>query len=143
MLPTPSPGLSPFLTDAEPIELPVAHGEGKFVVGSGRSYSSHLETSRGSSCLRYSDVGRASLTTSLPRQPQRINQRSVAGLCDPSGQIFGLMPHPERFTSTSIHHPRNGPAAASRSTTLVTVFRIFRNAVLGTLGQLTGRKTQP
>ncbi len=29
----------------------------------------------------------------------------IAGLCDPSGRVLGLMPHPERFTDIT-HHPR-------------------------------------
>ena len=30
---------------------------------------------------------------------------AVAGVCDPTGRIFGLMPHPERFVR-ALHHPR-------------------------------------
>ena len=30
---------------------------------------------------------------------------AIAGLCDPTGRIFGLMPHPERFVDL-LHHPR-------------------------------------
>jgi len=29
----------------------------------------------------------------------------IAGLCDPSGRVMGLMPHPERFVDIT-HHPR-------------------------------------
>jgi phosphoribosylformylglycinamidine synthase len=28
---------------------------------------------------------------------------AVAGVCDPSGRIFGLMPHPERFVTREQH----------------------------------------
>ncbi|MFM9168651.1 MAG: phosphoribosylformylglycinamidine synthase subunit PurQ, partial [Phycisphaerales bacterium] len=24
--------------------------------------------------------------------------RRIAGICDPSGLVFGMMPHPERYT---------------------------------------------
>ncbi|MEO0513850.1 MAG: phosphoribosylformylglycinamidine synthase subunit PurQ, partial [Planctomycetota bacterium] len=30
--------------------------------------------------------------------------RDIAGVCDPTGLVFGLMPHPERFL-----HPTNHP----------------------------------
>jgi phosphoribosylformylglycinamidine synthase len=49
----------------------------------------------------------------------------VAGLCDPSGRIFGLMPHPERYVDP-LHHPRwtrLGPKPEGDG------LRIFRNAV--------------
>jgi phosphoribosylformylglycinamidine synthase len=28
---------------------------------------------------------------------------NIAGICDPSGRIFGLMPHPERFLDPTNH----------------------------------------
>ena len=105
----PTPGLSPFLTDAEPIELPVAHGEGKFVMTQGNSIA-HLAAA-GQVVLRYADADGQPATT-FPANPNG-STGAIAGLCDPSGRIFGLMPHPERFVE-SIHHP-NGPAAACRS----------------------------
>src|SRR4051794_12380968 len=49
----PSPGLSPFVADAEPIELPVAHGEGKFVTADTAALSA-LEAA-GQVVLRYVD----------------------------------------------------------------------------------------
>jgi phosphoribosylformylglycinamidine synthase len=33
------------------------------------------------------------------------SQADVAGICDPSGRVFGLMPHPEAFVYRE-HHPR-------------------------------------
>ncbi len=29
----------------------------------------------------------------------------IAGICDPSGRVMGLMPHPERFVDIT-HHPQ-------------------------------------
>jgi phosphoribosylformylglycinamidine synthase len=117
----PSPGLSPFLTDAEPFELPVAHGEGKFVL-SDRSALAALEDS-GQVVLRYVDAdGKA--TDAYPANPNG-SEGAVAGLCDPTGRIFGLMPHPERHVDP-LDHPRwtrRGPAAEGDG------LRIFRNAV--------------
>ena len=65
----------------------------------------------------------------LPRQPQRLAW-AVAGLCDPSGRIFGLMPHPERHVDP-LHHPRwtrLGPKLEGDG------MRIFRNAVAAVRG---------
>lgn len=97
----PQPGLSPFITDAAPIELPVAHGEGKFLLDDPKALAT-LE-SAGQVVLRYVDASGAA-TQKYPANPNGT-PGAVAGLCDPTGRIFGLMPHPERFIDP-IHHPR-------------------------------------
>jgi phosphoribosylformylglycinamidine synthase len=110
----PTPGISPFLTDAEPIELPVAHGEGQYVAA---------DTAAGRVVLRYIDEsGRP--TERYPYNPNG-SPGGVAGLCDATGRIFGLMPHPERHVDP-LHHPRwtrRGPKSEGDG------LRIFRNAV--------------
>jgi phosphoribosylformylglycinamidine synthase len=117
----PTPGLSPLLTDDEPIELPVAHGEGKFVVRDPSTLPA-LESS-GQVVLRYADAsGRP--TQDYPANPNG-SLGAVAGVCDPTGRVFGLMPHPERHIDP-LHHPRwtrRGPAAEGDG------LRLFRNAV--------------
>src|SRR4051794_5825286 len=61
-----TPGLSPFVTGDEPVELPVAHGEGKFLLADPRGLSA-LESS-GQVVLRYvDDSGRP--TESYPANP--------------------------------------------------------------------------
>src|SRR3954451_25491087 len=50
----PTPGRSPFVTGSEPIELPVAHGEGKFLLAEPTALSA-LE-SAGQVVLRYVDA---------------------------------------------------------------------------------------
>ena len=53
--------------------------------------------------MKYADQsGRP--TDDYPANPNG-SVRAVAGLCDPTGRIFGLMPHPERFIEPW-HHPR-------------------------------------
>ena len=98
---TSKPGLSPFLTDDEPLELPVAHGEGKFVAARPEAIA-HVE-STGQVVLRYADAAN-NPATSFPANPNG-STGAIAGLCDPTGRIFGLMPHPERHVQ-SIHHPQ-------------------------------------
>jgi phosphoribosylformylglycinamidine synthase len=81
--------------------LPVRHGEGKFVI---RDAGALRELRRNRQIvLRYADErGRA--TNEYPANPNGSVQ-AVAGICDPSGLIFGLMPHPEAY-----HSPFNHPA---------------------------------
>ena len=119
----PRPGHSPFVSFAEPIELPVAHGEGKFLT-SEPVLLDRLEGS-GQIVLFYSDLaGRP--TQNYPANPNG-SAGSVAGACDPTGRIFGLMPHPERFIDPW-QHPRwtrRGPNQYPEGDGL----RIFRSAI--------------
>ncbi len=118
---TPTPGKSPFLATADVIELPVAHGEGKFLTPLPADID-ELERN-GQVILQYADVeGRPTLH--YPENPNG-SYKAVAGLCDPSGRIFGLMPHPERYIDP-LHHPRwtrLGPKAEGDG------LRLFRGAV--------------
>jgi phosphoribosylformylglycinamidine synthase subunit PurQ / glutaminase len=118
----PRPGLSPFVSFTEPIELPVAHGEGKLVTSDAAALDG-LERA-GRIILQYADdKGRP--TDQYPANPNG-SPRGAAGLCDATGRIFGLMSHPERFIDPW-HHPRwtrraNPPAEGDG-------LRIFQSAV--------------
>ncbi|MFO0959521.1 MAG: phosphoribosylformylglycinamidine synthase subunit PurQ [Isosphaeraceae bacterium] len=112
-----TPGLSPFVTDDEPIELPSAHGEGKFLTADGAALGS------GQVVFRYLD-GSGQPTEQFPANPNG-SPGGVAGVCDPTGRILGLMPHPERNVDP-LHHPRWTRRPAS---TEGDGLRIFRNAV--------------
>jgi phosphoribosylformylglycinamidine synthase subunit PurQ / glutaminase len=97
----PRPGLSPFVAFDDPIELPVAHGEGKFLLADHGAMES-LDAA-GQIVLKYADEqGRP--TQEYPFNPNG-SSHAAAAVCDPTGRIFGLMPHPERFVS-ALHHPR-------------------------------------
>ncbi len=117
----PTPGLCPFVVDDRPIELPVAHGEGKYVAA-GPDALAALEAA-GQVVLRYADPdGRVAST--YPANPNG-SPGAVAGVCDPTGRIFGLMPHPERHVDP-LHHPRWTRLGLDREGDGL---RIFRNAV--------------
>ena len=93
-----------FLRGIDRMELPVAHAEGRFVA-SDTTTLDQLEAA-GQLCLRYLRRDGAFSTETLP-YPENPNgaQRNVAGVCDTTGQVFGLMPHPERYLEPT-HHPR-------------------------------------
>jgi phosphoribosylformylglycinamidine synthase len=81
-------------------DVPARHGEGKLVVESDGALA-RLE-SRGQVALRYADAaGRP--TESWPENPNG-SARGVAGICDATGRILGLMPHPDAFLYPW-HHP--------------------------------------
>jgi phosphoribosylformylglycinamidine synthase len=117
----PTPGRCPFVSDTEPMELPVAHGEGKFVAAQASTIPA-LE-SAGQVVLRYAERSGAP-TESYPANPNG-SQGAIAGLCDTTGRVFGLMPHPERYVDP-LHHPRwTRYGAKSEGDGL----RVFRSAV--------------
>jgi phosphoribosylformylglycinamidine synthase len=97
----PRPGLCPFVTFSEPIELPVAHGEGKFLTAD--PHAAESLDAQGRIVLKYADEHNRP-TQDYPANPNG-SARAAAAVCDPSGRIFGLMPHPERY-ALPIHHPR-------------------------------------
>jgi len=84
-----------FLQGLESLELPVAHAEGRFVVRSPAERSA-LEAA-GQLPLRYA-------AGSNPNGAEA----DVAGACDATGRVFGLMPHPERFVVATQHPAWHG-----------------------------------
>lgn len=119
----PRPGLSPFVGFDEPLDLPVAHGEGRFLTADPARMDA-LDR-EGRIVLKYAD-GDSRPTQEYPANPNG-SHRAAAGICDPTGRVFGLMPHPERFVSP-LHHPRwtrLGEALGTEGHGL----KIFRGAV--------------
>jgi len=116
--------LSPcvFTKGLEKICLPVRHGEGKFITAAPAIAKELSE--KGLACLHYTDERYREATMEYPDNPNG-SEEGVAGICDETGRIFGLMPHPEAYLHRT-HHPRwtreelpeEGAGAA-----------IFRNAV--------------
>jgi phosphoribosylformylglycinamidine synthase subunit PurQ / glutaminase len=94
-----------FLQGIEGLELPVAHAEGKFVARDPQTLA-QLE-SRHQLCLRYDgrrSEGPSRGQIAYPENPNG-SQANVAGVCDLTGRVFGLMPHPERHIDPT-HHPQ-------------------------------------
>lgn len=96
-----------FLSGIDSMYLPVAHAEGKFMLRDAAKLK-QLEVA-GQLVLRYSDPrshgpgGNGTSSVPYPHNPNG-SQANVAGVCDGSGRVFGLMPHPERYTDPT-HHP--------------------------------------
>ena len=84
------------------IYLPMRHGEGKFLCDTDatleRIENDHLAV------FKYSDPEYAAATMEFPLNPNGA-RNAIAGLCDPTGRLMGLMPHPEAFVHYT-QHPR-------------------------------------
>jgi phosphoribosylformylglycinamidine synthase len=87
-----------FLPKGEVICLPIAHGEGKFVPRDDTVLNA-LRTGD-QVALRY--VDKNGQTGAFPVNPNG-SVDDIAGICDPSGRVMGLMPHPERFVEITQH----------------------------------------
>lgn len=84
------------------IYLPVRHGEGKFVAKD-ESCLARLHREK-LVAVQYSDSNCRTATMSYPANPNGSID-AIAGICNSSGRIFGLMPHPEAFLHYT-NHPR-------------------------------------
>ncbi|MDP2926168.1 MAG: phosphoribosylformylglycinamidine synthase I [Nanoarchaeota archaeon] len=80
------------------IDLPVAHGEGKFVAPPDLIQRLFDEDQVVFQYANSSGIA----TTNYPDNPNGSIQ-AIAGICDPTGLIFGLMPHPERYNRPMNH----------------------------------------
>jgi len=90
----------------KPIYCPVAHGEGKFVARDEATLAA-MEA-QGLVALRYGRPEAAEAATTkdvgYPWNPNG-SQADIAGVCNPAGTVFGLMPHPEDHVIPQ-QHPR-------------------------------------
>ncbi len=113
--------LSPFVRKGDLIRCPVAHAEGKFLTKD-EDILSHLQ---GAGQVVFKYVGPdGEPDPDYPGNPNG-SPHAVAGICDPTGRILGLMPHPER-TIEPWHSPswtRDGLAEEGDG------LQLFRNAV--------------
>ena len=114
-----------FFRGIETMYLPIAHAEGRFVVRD-EQVLAQLQAA-GQLALKYSPLkGKGDLQGAVP-YPDNPNgaMADVAGVCDSTGRVCGLMPHPERHIDPT-QHPRwtRGPLADEGDG-----LRVFRNAV--------------
>lgn len=98
-----------FLEPGRTYELPIAHAEGRVVFADEQDFEAVVAS--GHSALTYTHppdgtfFGRYGARP-LPCEPCNPNGSvgDIAGLCDQTGRVLGLMPHPERFV-TGTQHP--------------------------------------
>jgi phosphoribosylformylglycinamidine synthase len=127
---------TPFVSGRKVVSYPVAHAEGRFVAPD--DVLDELEQDQ-QIVFQYVDAdGRP--TQNYPANPNGAS-RAIAGICSKSGQVLGLMPHPERnvrhFHSPDwTRNPKRGlPAEALAKAG--DGFELFQNAVRRA-GQLVG-----
>lgn len=95
-------------------ELPMAHGEGRLVVGGGVGVD---ELCADRSVLRYTEDVNGSVD-------------GIAGIGDGGGLVYGLMPHPERYVDV-LHHPTRSGVEVGGETAGLAFFRSAVEHVVG------------
>ena len=106
----------------EKIYVPVAHAEGKFIPGNDKILKKLKDN--GQVVFRYVDID-----GNKPVYPQNPNgsTEDIAGICDTTGRIMGMMPHPERHF-TYLQHPHWQRADKKRKDMGIGL-QIFKNGV--------------
>ncbi len=113
------------------LELPIRHGEGKFFASQD---TIQRLIDQNQVVFQYATPTGDKAGGEFPYNPNG-SVEDIAGICDPSGRIFGLMPHPEAFhhwtnhpdwTREKIFMMRHGKPIPSQGTEATT---IFKNAV--------------
>jgi phosphoribosylformylglycinamidine synthase I len=97
-------GISPdspcvFTRNMTAIDLPVRHAEGKFFADNQTLQDleqNHLIVAR------YANEDGKPANGAFPLNPNG-SLKDIAGICDPTGRIFGLMPHPEAYNNCTNH----------------------------------------
>jgi phosphoribosylformylglycinamidine synthase subunit PurQ / glutaminase len=86
----------------EPIECPVAHGEGRFLVD--KLAAAQKLNEAGQIALVYTCSDGSLARGAYPANPNG-SLLDIAGICNPAGNVLGLMPHPENHV-LPFQHPR-------------------------------------
>ena len=105
-----------FTEGIDRLYLPVAHGEGKVVADPGVLPELNV-------ALYYTDE-HGSIEAGYPHNPNG-SVNNIAGICDSSGRVFALMPHPERHIRGTQHPQWTRQGAKEYGDG----FQIFLNAV--------------
>jgi phosphoribosylformylglycinamidine synthase len=112
---------SPFLKGIDTMQIPMAHGEGNFVCR--KEWILKGLEQAGQVALRYVNE-RGGVASGFPENPNG-SQGNVAGVCDYTGRVLGLMPHPERHILPTQHPRWTREGLKSEGDGL----QLFRNAV--------------
>lgn len=113
-------GKSIYIDEGQLLYLPVANAEGKFMTRD----KGVLDRLKDSSQIIFKYVNERGECAGYPYNPNG-SVDGIAGVCDPTGRILGMMPHPERYVEPIQHpHWQRGGLEKEPHGAL-----IFRNAV--------------
>lgn len=115
-----------FTRGIESMDLPIRHGEGK-IYPRNRKILEALESLNCVPC-RYVDPATNEPAKKFPHNPNG-SANAIAGLCDPTGRIFGMMPHPEAFLFPEQHPQHAFKTRGEETPEHGAGLKFFQNAV--------------
>ncbi len=110
-----------FLKGLNELYLPIRHGEGNFVPENEEILEELKQKNQ--IAVQYIDPKNKKPTTEYPYNPNGSIE-GIAGITDPTGRIFGLMPHPEAF-----NHWTNHPRWTREKEKIAKGLLVFKNAI--------------
>lgn len=120
-----------FTRGMDTLDMPVRHGEGKFYT---ESETMQTLSDNNQVAMQYALPDGQLADGLFPHNPNG-SLADIAGVCDPTGRIFGLMPHPEAYNHVT-NHPdwtrqlaRQKRAGNSEHGRVGAGIRVFENAV--------------
>jgi phosphoribosylformylglycinamidine synthase len=113
-----------FTQNLDYMELPIRHGEGKFYAEN--SVIDQLIKNQ-QVVMQYALDRKNLANTHFPDNPNG-STNDIAGICDPTGHIFGLMPHPEAFHQFN-NHPQWPRFSQKFPLDVPEGTRLFENAI--------------
>jgi phosphoribosylformylglycinamidine synthase len=88
-----------FTKGLDELELPIRHGEGKFYTDAETLQS----LDQGNQIVLQYAASDGELAKGVFPENPNGSLADIAGICDPTGRIFGLMPHPEAYNHWTNH----------------------------------------
>lgn len=116
----PQKSVCKYLEGVQFIHCPVRHGEGRLVAKDSAALA-QMEK-KGLVVLKYADE-KGNSEVGYPQNPNG-SPRNISGICDPTGKIFALMPHPE-CSVRAVTYPRFTSGISYEKNSL----RFFQNIV--------------
>lgn len=114
-----------FTKGIDVLDLPIRHGEGKFLTLNADVLSQLMLN--GQIAYQYCDAN-GEPTQDFPANPNG-SVEAIAGICDPSGRIFGTMPHPEAAILPEHHPDYHLKRELGETLSEGPGFKLFQNAV--------------
>ena len=115
-----------FTRGLDVMPVPIRHGEGK-IFTLDKALLERMEQAGCAAC-RYADPATGQVTDEFPMNPNG-SLNAIAGLCDPTGRIFGMMPHPEAYLFPENHPQWELQRIRGRLPPTGLGLKIFQNAV--------------
>lgn len=114
-----------FTKNMDTMCVPVRHGEGRIFFKDEATFKTILTQQQ--IVVQYCDE-HGDITSVWPKNPNG-SQLSIAGICDPTGRIFGLMPHPEAYVNSYTHPNWSRQHVNNELPEHGDGFMVFKNAV--------------